>query len=280
MGAPVTDLVDRPSAAFRAAGEPTPPSPAAARLTRPRWRDGRLVAGVLLVLLAALLGARGLAAADRTSDVLLAGRPMAAGHILSPADLRVGHIRLSGVSGRYWGQDDLAGLTGHPLVTAVGAGDLLARSAVGASADPRPARVVSIPVDPARLPPLAAGDRVDVFATLKSVGAGMGATSAVLRGVEYLGTGDSGSGTTVSIRLLVPVEQTGILVRASQVASLDVVRQVPAGDRAGDVGAGPVTSPGPAVGTAPTSPGPAVGTAPTSPGPAAGAAPSNPGPHR
>lgn len=252
----MTDLADRRPAAYRAGDGAMPASPPAARLVRPRWRDGRLVAGVLLVLLAALLGARVLAAADRTTNVLLAARSMAPGHLLSPADLRVGRIRLSGVAGRYWGEADLSGLTGHPLVTAVAAGDLLPRSAVGATADPQPARVVSIPVDPARLPPLAAGDRVDVFATVKSAGTAAGATSAVLRSVEYLGTGDSGSGSTVSIRLLVPVAETGGLVRASQIASLDIVRQVPAGDRAGDVGAGPVTDPVPAAGAPPASPGP------------------------
>jgi hypothetical protein len=100
---------------------------------------------------------------------------------------------------------------------------------------------VSLPVDPARLPTLAAGDLVDVFATTKTTATVTGTTVAVLRGARYLGGGDSGSGSTVSLRVEVPVDRTAAVVRASEVASLDVVRERPAGQDAGDVGTTPLS---------------------------------------
>ncbi len=218
-------------------------TPTARRVAPPRWRDRRLVVGVVLVLVAVLLGARLLATDGHTSPVLVAAHPLVAGHTVAPGDLAVAQVRLGGAVQAYWPAADLAGLRGHPILTAVASGDLLPRSAVGSSAAPAPTREVSFPVDPARLPPLAAGDRVDVFATTKTAGSRAGSTVAVLRGVEYVGGGDSGSAGTVTVRLQVPVAETGLLVRASETASLDVVLQQPAGDDAGDVGAAPVPDP-------------------------------------
>lgn len=264
----MTDLVDRLSPQ-PAQSRGAPASPAATRLATPRWRDGRLVAGVLLMLLATLLGARAFALAGRTTTVLVAGRALPAGHLLAPGDLRVQRLRLSGVGGHYWPATELPGLAGHPLLTAVGPGDLLPRSAVAPGPDPRPSRVVSLPVDPARLPALAPGDRVDVFATYKPGGELPGQTVAVLRGADYLGGGDAGSGTTVSIRLRVAVDQAAALIRASQVAALDVVLQQPAGDQAGDVGGAPIGDPA-------ARPGAPASGPPTTAGPGGGAGTSPP----
>lgn len=215
-------------------------SPAAERLEPPRWRDRRLVLGVVLILLAVLLGARLLSSGSRTTPVLFAARPLAAGQPLVAGDLRIGHVHLGDASGAYWPAADLAGLTGHPMTSAVAAGDLLPRSAVGATADPTPTRIVSLPVDPVRVPVLAAGDLVDVFATSKPTPTQPGTTVAVLRGVRYLGRGDSGSGSAVSLRVEIPVDRTAAVVRASEVASLDVVLEHPAGQDTGDVGVVPV----------------------------------------
>lgn len=219
-------------------------SPPATRITLPRWRDGRLVLGVVLVLLSVLLGARLLSGAQRRTDVVVAARPLQAGHVVTAGDLEVRAVRLSGVGGHYWPGADLTGLLGHAVMTAVAAGDLLPRSVVAAEADPKPARVVSVPVDPTRLPVLGAGDRVDVFATYDAAAGKQGRTAAVLRGAEYLGSGDTATGTRVAVRLRVPVDSVGALVRASEVAGIDLVRQLPAGDEAGDVGQAAVVGPG------------------------------------
>lgn len=225
----------------RSAANPTGASPAAARLEPPRWRDRRLVLGVVLILLAVLLGARLLSTRTSTTAVLVAARPLAAGQPLVAGDLEVRRVHLGTATAAYWPAADRAGLTGHPLTSAVAAGDLLPRSAVGASADPQPTRVVSLPVDPTRLPTLAPGDLVDVFATTKPTATVRGTTVAVLRGARYLGRGDAGSGSAVSLRVEVPVDRTAAVVRASEVSALDVVLEHPAGQDAGDVGATPLS---------------------------------------
>jgi Flp pilus assembly protein CpaB len=216
-------------------------SPAARRLRPPRWRDRRLALGVVIVLAAVLVGARVLATGAQTAAVLVAARPLPTGHVLAPGDLRIDRVRLGSAGSSYWPGADESGLTGHPLVTGVGSGDLLPRSAVGQSASPQPTRVVSLPVDPSRLPPLASGDLVDVFATVKPAGGGAGSTVAILRGVSYVGGGDTDSAGTVTVRLQVPVADTGALVRASETADIDIVLEQPAGDDTGDVGGAPVT---------------------------------------
>lgn len=227
-----------PSAADAPARLPlrTPP---ARRATQPRWRDRRLILGVVLVLAAVLLGARLLASGAQSSPVLVAARPLPVGHVLLPGDLTVSRVRLGSASGRYWPAADESGLTGHPLLTTVAAGDLLPRSAVATTADPQPSRVVSLPVDPARLPPLARGDLVDVFATTKGAPA---QTTAILRGALYVGGGDTGSAGSVTVRLQVPVTEAAVLVSASETASIDLVLEQPAGDDAGDVGPGSFTA--------------------------------------
>lgn len=222
-------------------GTAVPDSPAARRTEQPRWRDKRLALGVVLVLVAIVLGARLLDTAGRTDPVVVAARPLPAGHVITADDLAVRRVRLGDTTGRYWPGADLAGLTGHPLTTSVAPGDLVPRSAVGATADPKPARVVSLPMDPSRLPPLSAGDVVDVFATTKAASGAASTTTAVLRGVRYVGGGDTSSGSSVAVRLEVPVDQTAAVVRASEVDTLDVVLQRSAGDDAGDVGTQPLS---------------------------------------
>jgi Flp pilus assembly protein CpaB len=233
-------LASGPYAGSTSGGMGTPP---ARRLRPPRWRDRRLALGVILVLASVLLGARLLSSRDATTPVLIAARPLSPGHVLTAQDLTVGHVRLGAEGSRYWPAADLSGLQGHPILTAIAAGDLLARSAVGDTASPQPMREVSVPVDPSRLPPLQAGDLVDVFATFKANGTASADTVAVLRGVEYVGGGDTDSDGTVTVLLQVPVADAGILVRASETASLDLVLEQPAGDSAGDVGSSPVPAP-------------------------------------
>lgn len=215
-------------------------TPPARRVPPPRWRDRRLVLGVVIVLVAVLLGARVLASGAQSSPVLVAARPLVAGHVLQPGDLAVGRVRLGSASARYWPASDESGLTGHPLLTTVAGGDLLPRSAVAATADPQPTRVVSLPIDPARIPPLSRGDLVDVFATTKGT---LPQTTAILRGALYVGGGDTGSAGTVTVRLQVPVAEAALLVSASETASIDIVLEQPAGDDAGDVGTAPINVP-------------------------------------
>lgn len=224
---------------------PVSDSPVAQRLAMPRWRDTRLVLGLVLVLLSVLLGARVISAANRTQLVVTAARGLPVGHVLAESDLATAAVRLTGASAaNYWPATDATGLVGHALLVAIAAGDLLPRSAVAAGAAAVPTRQVSVPVDPGRVPALVPGQLVDVFATYKGNGATPPVTLAVVRGAEFLGIGGSSAAGDVAVRLRVTPAQTGLLVEASEVAALDIVAEEPAGNDAGDVGPGPFVAPG------------------------------------
>lgn len=139
-----------------------PAAPAARRTTRPSWRDPRLVAGVVIVALCVLGGARLMAGADDTVAVWAARRDLPAGTALSRGVLveqRV-HFADGTDAGRY-----LTGTvpSGTTVSRDVGAGELLPRAALtdGGGAD-----VVEVPlsVAPDDLPAtVRRGSVVDVW---------------------------------------------------------------------------------------------------------------------
>ena len=61
--------------------------PTAKRLTRPSWRDSRLVIGVLLVLVAATLGAKAVASADDRVPVWAAADDLVVGDRVEASSL-------------------------------------------------------------------------------------------------------------------------------------------------------------------------------------------------
>ncbi len=88
-----------------------PASPSASRLSAPGWLDGRLVLGVLLVLVSVVVGARVLSSADRSTLVWAAATDLSAGAALTSADVEPVRVRLlDGLADRYVPQQqDLVG---------------------------------------------------------------------------------------------------------------------------------------------------------------------------
>ncbi|GAA4808309.1 hypothetical protein GCM10025786_10260 [Nocardioides caeni] len=120
--------------------------------------------GLLLVAGSIVLGARVLAAADDTVAVWSLGDDRGAGSTVEPADLMVERVRFADAASldRYFPADEPVP-SGLVLTRAVGAGELLARSAVG-PADAGPTLQVPLEVDPNRVPPAVdAGSVVDVW---------------------------------------------------------------------------------------------------------------------
>jgi hypothetical protein len=226
----------------------------------PRWLDVRLVAGLVLVLLAVVAGARVFAAADRYTEVYVARAPLAPGEHLRAADLGVARIRFAG------GGDSYISATGSPpvgyLVTRyVGPDELVPLAALSsAAADPTQSRLVTIPVAPGHLPDdLAHGDLIDLYLTPKVPDTNnVPPPTAVLTSVavdsEDAGSQALSGGSMVSLVLAVPLDRVANVVHAVESGTLDVVR-VPAA----------------AVGSAPSPP-PPIGV------PAPAAASSHPGP--
>src|ERR1700712_2478180 len=116
-----------------------PPSPVARRQDRPRWRDTRLLVGLMLVLLSVVVGARVLAGADDTDAWVSTRAALPAGHVLTDADLATASARLGDASSvRYYRVSSRAALLGRPLAAPVGAGGLLPADAVAAGKGPPP----------------------------------------------------------------------------------------------------------------------------------------------
>lgn len=142
----------------------SPASPKASRLATPGWLDGRLVLGVLLVLVSVVVGARVVGAADRTSLVWTAARDLSPGTALAADDLQATRVRLFEAGQRYLAAPQ-RGFVGYVLDRPVARGELVPVAALQ-----RPGavdvRYVSVAVQPGRYPAdLARGQRVDVWAT-------------------------------------------------------------------------------------------------------------------
>jgi hypothetical protein len=205
-----------------------PASPSATRLSTPGWLDTRLVLGVLLVLVSVVIGARVLAAADRSEQVWMTTRDLAPGSVLAESDLQRTSVRLFANAPRY-----LAGEgpvpTGYVLRRGLGAGELVPESALRRPEDDGAAfRQVALNVGRGHWPPsLEAGQQVDVYVTAEPGKATPG-TRLVLSAVPVASVPRvdefGGGGDQQQVVLTVPEGQVLPLVRAQAEGTVDLVR--------------------------------------------------------
>lgn len=149
----------------RAAAEPpgAAASPAAIRLRRPSWRDPRLAVGLLLVVVAALSGARLWASADDTVTVWATAAKVRAGEPVAGADLVASRVSLADGASASAYLSTATAPTGV-FVRDLGAGELVPAAATGPAAAGSTVDV-SVAVEPGHAPvDLAVGDVVDVWA--------------------------------------------------------------------------------------------------------------------
>ena len=140
------------------------PKPAASRLQRPSWRDSRLVAGVLLVLLAAIGGGAAMRHYDRSLEVLQAAHPLVPGQPLRASDVHAVKVRIDRAGATYLSAD--GPLPEGQVLREVRAGELVPRSAVGSAASVH-VNAVAIPVDSAQSATLVRGSVVDIWVSRK-----------------------------------------------------------------------------------------------------------------
>lgn len=152
----------------------TSASPWAERLRRPRWTDPRLLVGMLLVVVATVVGARLVAGADDTAPVWAAASEVRAGEAVRADALVVSRVRIAD-----GGDESLYLPAGETPPTGVflrdlAAGELVPASAVGTETDGEGADL-SLAVEVGDAPAdLSAGDVVDVWAVPgESVAAGL-----------------------------------------------------------------------------------------------------------
>lgn len=204
-----------------------PVSPRGARLRAPTWLDGRLVLGLMLVLLSVVVGARILAAADHSDRVYGLTHDVAAGTMLTVADLKIMRVRLLDGGAGYvsaTGAKPVGWVTTRP----VGAGEFLPRMALLPAA-PIDVRLVTVPVAQHHFPAgLQHGDVVDVYLSPKPRAGPPGPAVLTLGRVTVDAVYDTGGGRLsgtgeAGIVLRVPTADVSRIVRAVEGGALDLV---------------------------------------------------------
>ena len=193
--------------------------PTAKRLQRPSWRDSRLLVGVLLVLVAATLGAKAVASADDRVPVWAASDDLVAGDRVEASSFTRVDVLLGDGAVPYLSADAPVP-EGSFVVRDVRAGELVPASAVGSPADVD-VRRVTVRADAASTAGLARGSRVDVFVTPKAMAGGDGTPPRTTRLIEGAGvatvsttTGGLGANAMTSVQLYVPADSVQPLVEA------------------------------------------------------------------
>jgi hypothetical protein len=222
----MTDLMTPPASARARsvsgdAGH-NPSSPIGRRAERPRWRDTRLLLGVLLIIISVVVGARFVGGATRTVQWLSVTRALPAGHVLTASDLTPTKAHLAASAGRQYFRAPAPVLVGRTLARSMSSGELLPADALASGSAPA-SRVVPLLVKAGRLPLLVAGDHVDVYVLSVAAGAASGREVRVLTDVEFIAQDVVGSGDA-SLQLRVTPAEAIAAVAASQSNRVDVVR--------------------------------------------------------
>jgi hypothetical protein len=139
------------------------PSPAARRISRPRWLDLRLVFGIVLVLAAVLIGANVVASARHTDKELAVTHDLAAGTTLRAADIEAVDAQLPDTAHVY--VSDRAKAVGKVLGRSLTKGELLPSGALGT---PTARTTVNVPFAADAAPKINRGQRIIVWLSTKS----------------------------------------------------------------------------------------------------------------
>ena len=176
-------------------------SPAPRRLTPPRWLDPRLIGGVVLVLVAVLLGSVAVSSADHRQSVWSLSRDVAAGTVLTGADLRPVRVQLGAAGSRYLRAD--VAVAGRTVQRSLHAGELLAVAAV---TDPEPGVTLTIPMRPENAPQISRGERITLWLSTKTCRGQVLLSGVPVQSAEKV-TGSAFGSTTGSL-LVVRVSAT------------------------------------------------------------------------
>jgi hypothetical protein len=170
---------------------------------------------------------------DARQQVLVVGRPVAAGQVLSGADLRVARI-VPGPDVDTVAATEEASIVGRTAAVPLAPGSLLASSQVGpASWPPAEQAVVAVPVKAGRLADgVTAGARVLVIpvaaasgtASASAAGTSSGGPQAVAGVVVSVVQDVDGSGTKV-VSVLIPQDQAVAVAGSSGDVSVALARQ-------------------------------------------------------
>jgi hypothetical protein len=198
----MTDLPDRP----------------VQRLRKPSWRDSRLVAGVLLVLAATVLGSLVVARADDRVPVYVAADTLLPGDRLTAEKLERRDVQLDGSMPAYLAADR-AIPPGSYLVRVVKRGELVPVSALVGQSQVD-VQTVTLLVDATSARPLVRGSVIDVYANaLKPdggpedfVGPKLLLQKAVVAATPEESEGFGARSDALPVRALVPLDKVPAVI--------------------------------------------------------------------
>lgn len=211
-------------------------SPRANRLAVPRWLDTRVLAGILLILIAVVAGARVFASASHYDHVWVAAHDLVPGERITAADLRPARVRFADSANRY--VSTATSPAGYLVTRYVAARELLPATAVAAAPRVASDRWVTVPVSAGHLPAaLGPGQLVDVYLTPKSTNGAPVQPVLVLAAAAVQsrdgGTRTLGGDSTIAVVLDVPADRVAAVVHAVESGSIDLVAVPPAGAQGG-----------------------------------------------
>lgn len=185
------------------------PNRAIRRLQRPSWRDGRFIAGVLLVAASVVAGSLIVSSARSTTGMLVATTEIAPGEPVTSSNTSRIEVQLGDRTPQYLSAS--TSLQGTVAVRPVRQGELIPVSALGRGAAATES-MVTINADAASAQPLVRGSVVDVYAAAAvagSQGTYKGARR-LLQSVTVAATpeqsGFGQAGDTSAVRLAVPTK--------------------------------------------------------------------------
>lgn len=198
----------------------------APRLRRPGWKDPRLLAGILLVLLSVAGVVTLIQSLDRSEGYWAAGRDLVPGAVVDPAHLVVVQARLGDAADDYLPADrplpaDVA------VVGTIRQGELVPSDAV-AVVDPESRQAVALTLEDPLPPGTGPGARVDVWIAPADGRQGFGEPELVAPHAELAGvseaTGSFGATGSTSLQVLLgPQELPQILDAKGNGARISVV---------------------------------------------------------
>lgn len=195
------------------------------RLRRPRWKDPRLIVGIVLVVASVLMGALLVSRLAETTPVLVARSPIVPGDVIGPENLATVEMRLGEQDGLYVGSLD-AVPSGAVATRTVQAGELIPLSAVGQSSDV-PLRPIVIPVDATVAESVAPGATVELWHTSPESDDGTSADAELLVSAGIVRNIDEGSSLgmrSMAVEVLVPqTDLPAVLKVLSRDERLDVI---------------------------------------------------------
>lgn len=176
----------------------------------PGWLNPRVIAGIVLVLAATVLGAVVVGRAQHSTRVWATTRALAPGIVLRADDLQAVSVRLPGNRSRYVRVGDRAKLIGLTVNRPLNAHELLPAAALSATG---PGTMVSVPLPGGDAPPMTRGERVRLWVSTKSCRADVVLADVAVQDVSGTGgTFGTGAGQTLTLRM--PPEDAARVVQA------------------------------------------------------------------